>query len=259
MKKEDIRYLCINLPWAEKRRHAIESQASRLGLHIEFVEAISGKDLPPEVPQYDSEKRLKTFPNDLLPNEIACILSHIKAMRTFLDSGAEYAVIMEDDALLAENIAEAVQEVTQHLAGWEMAKLKTDNSTLYSLGDKGGMLTRAVFPRKILWDSVGWLYTRRGAEHMLEALKSFSLPADMQIGHYILERQIPVIGITPSLIINSDPHNENSTINAADSSRRISGRRRTLLQYLCYRLSVIRISLGKRRTIRLMRQRLRRV
>ena len=135
---KNTKYLCISLPWAKERRRAILSQAEKTGIDVEFVEAIAGKDLPAEVPEYDRKKRFVTFNYDLMPNEIACVLSHRKAMREFLESGAEYGVIMEDDAVFAENIAAAVQEVTERLTGWEIAKLNTDdNSKLYPIGDEG--------------------------------------------------------------------------------------------------------------------------
>ena len=243
---KNTKYLCINLPWARERRQAILSQAEKTGIDVEFVEAIAGKDLPDVVPEYDRRERFKIFNYDLMPNEIACMLSHMKAMRVFLESGAEYGVIMEDDAVFADNIAAAVQEVTEHLTGWEIAKLNTDdNSKLYPIGDEGGALTRAVFPKKLLWVAVGWIYTRRGAERMLEALQTFSLPADVQLGHCILKRHIPTIGITPSLITTSDPHSENSTLRDNNAPPPVPYRPRTLLQFIRYKLSVWRISCGK--------------
>ena len=257
---KNTKYLCINLPWARERRQAILSQAEKTGIDVEFVEAIAGKDLPDVVPEYDRRERFKTFNYDLMPNEIACMLSHMKAMRVFLESGAEYGVIMEDDAVFADNIAAAVQEVTEHLTGWEIAKLNTDdNSKLYPIGDEGGTLTRAVFPKKLLWVAVGWIYTRRGAERMLEALQTFSLPADVQLGHCILKRHIPTIGITPSLITTSDPHSENSTLRDNNAPPPVVYRRRSLLQFIRYKLSVWRISCGKLSMRRQLRRCVRRV
>lgn len=254
-----IIYLCINLPWVKERRQSILAQGERLGLHIQFVEAIAGKDLPPEVPEYDRKGRAKVYPKELTANEVACVLSHAKAMRAFLDSGAEYAVIMEDDALLADNFKEGIQEVVEQLQGWEVAKLFTDdNSVLYPIGDEGGVYTRAVFPKKLLWVAVGFLYTRRGAERMLEALQRFTLPADVQMGHYLLGRQIPVIGITPSLITTSDPQSEHSTIGTAECPRITPKVRRSLLQFIRYKLSVCRVSWGKQRMRRLLRRCIRR-
>ena len=259
---DNILFLCINLRSATKRRAAVEEQARRLGIEVQFVDAVVGKELPAEMPAYDKRGRAYTHTYDLSPNEIACTLSHIKAMETFLASGAEYAVIMEDDIIFSENIKEGLNEIIHHLRGWEAVKLYTDDGgKLYPLEnvEEESICVRAVFPRKIMWVSVGWLYTRKAVEQMLPEMQPFSRSSDAQIGYVLLEKQIPTIGVYPHLITTSDPNNEQSTIHTADMPRITSGRRRTLLQYLRYRLSVIRIARGKKRMIALMKQKLRRV
>ena len=257
---DNILFLCINLRSATDRRAAVEEQARRLGIEVQFVEAVVGKELPAEVPAYDKRGRARTHTYDLSPNEIACTLSHIKAMEAFLASGAEYAVIMEDDIIFEDNIKEGLHELTHHLKGWEAAKIYTadDAGRLYDLGDKGEHVS-AVFPRKVIWGAVAWLYTRRAVEQLLPEMQPFCQAADAQIGMTLLRKQIPTIGVQPRLIATSDPNTEQSTIDTAETPRITSGRRRSLLQYLRYRLSVIRIARGKKRMIALMKQRLRRV
>ena len=261
MTKESVLHLCINLPWATERRAAVELQARHLGVDIVFIAAVAGRDLPPDVPEYDKHKRIRTCAYDLTSNEIACTLSHKKALRAFLDSAAEYAVIMEDDALLSEHYKEGLHEIIDHLRGWEMVKLYTDDGgKLYSIGDEWseGSYVQAVFPRKIMWVSVAWLYTRSGAQKLLSELNTFCLATDAQIGSIVLQRGIPVIGVSPSLIRTSDPENVNSTISTADAPRTPHARR-TFLQYLRYRIGVIRTACAKKRMIRLMKQRFQRV
>ena len=256
----NIHFLCINLRSAVDRRAAVETQAQRFGIKVQFVDAVVGKDLPENVPAYDKQGRAKIYPYDLSPNEIACTLSHIKAMRAFLAGGAEYAVIMEDDIIFETNIIDGLHELTHHLRGWEAAKIYTadDAGRLYDLGDKGEHVC-AVFPRKIVWGSVAWLYTRRAVEQLLAESQHFYLASDAHIGHILLNKQIPTIGVYPRLIATSDPNCEQSTIHTSDTPRITSGHRRTLLQYLRYRASVIRIARGKKRMIALMKQLLHRV
>lgn len=258
-----VLFLCINLRSATERRAAVEAQAERLGIDVQFVDAVVGRDLPADVPAYDKRGRAKTHTYDLSCNEIACTLSHIKAMKMFLAGEAEYAVIMEDDILFEPNLKEGVYELTHRLKGWEAAKIYTadDAGRLYDLGDKGGedSCVRAVFPRKVLWGAVAWLYSRRAVEQLLPAMQPFAQAADAQIGTLLLRKQIPTIGVTPRLIATSDPDTQHSTIATADTPRITSGRRRSLLQYLRYRLSVIRTARGKKRMIALMKKRLHRV
>lgn len=260
MSLSSVIYLCINLPWSEERRCTIAAQARRLGIEVQFVEAIAGRELPPQVPGYDRAERSKCYNHDLTPNEIACVLSHRKALCTFMESEAEYAVIMEDDALLKPNIKEGVNELIHQLHGWEAAKLYSDvECTLYPLGDNAkGVVVQAVMPRKLLWGAVGWLYSRSAAQKLVEGMRTFSLAADEQIGHILLEQSIPCMGVSPSLISTSDPHHENSVIDTASCQRAHQKRYRGPLQYLRYRWSVIRISCAKKRMLHLMKQRLHR-
>ena len=253
MPTPSIVYLCINLPRAEDRRRAIQAQALKHGLDIQLVTAIAGEDLPAEVPEYDRAARRRCHNHDLTPNEIACTLSHIKALKTFLASDAEYAVIMEDDALLAENFSAGIRELTDHLQGWEIAKLYTPNCKLYPLSanENADAPIHPVF-HKNMWYAVGFMYTRRGAEALLEGMSPFCTPADGQIVKALLGKQIPTIAVTPNLITTSDPDGTHSTIDSKEYHRKAQMRRRSFSQYLAYRCDVIDIALGKKRMRRLM-------
>ena len=255
-----VTYLCINLPSAKERKSAILAQAEKFGISIEMIPAVAGKELPAEVPEYDRAARKKVFNHDLIPNEIACTLSHIKALETFLASGAEYGVILEDDAVLAENFVEGIRDITEKLHGWEIAKLYTEEGKLYPLGvEIPGGVVQPIFPKKILWVAVGYLYTRRGAARLLEHMRPFCHQADVLIAKIILENQIPTIGVTPSLVTTSDADNTKSTID--DTGGRFGAfiRRRSFWQYLGWRWLILRISRGKQRMRSLLRRTLKSV
>ena len=257
MPTPSIVYLCINLPRAEDRRRAIQAQALKHGLDIQLVTAIAGEDLPAEVPEYDRAARRRCHNHDLTPNEIACTLSHIKALKTFLASDAEYAVIMEDDALLAENFSAGIRELTDHLQGWEIAKLYTPNCKLYPLSanENPDAPIHPVFPKN-MWYSVGYMYKRCAAEKLLAGMTPFSVPTDGQITKVILENLIPTIAVSPNLINTSDPEGAESTIDNKKYHRKSLRRMRNLGQYLAYRRSVIAIAYGKYRMRCMMRERL---
>lgn len=262
MSAPSIIYLCINLPRSEDRRQSIAQQAERIGIRIELVEAIAGADLPPVAPGYDSKARRRCYSQDLMINEQACVLSHIKALRTFVNSGADYGLIMEDDAMLADNFAAGLEELLHHWQGWEVAKLYNtpDIGKLYPVVDApvAGAAVTPVFPKKLLWGAVGYLYTRRGAEKLLAGLQSFSLAADALIGATLLELRIPTIGITPAIMLTYDPNNEQSSIDPG-KERVLKKPKRSLAQYIFYRLSVWKVTLGKWRMRRMMRRLLRHV
>ena len=244
-----VLYLAINLPRAAERRESLTRQAERLGIRIDMVPAVAGTELPEDTTTcgYDKITRRKAFSNDLLPNEIACALSHRKALRTFLDSGADYAVVLEDDALLSENFNEGLHELFHHLSGWQVAKLFTADGRLFPLlPQKTGGCIEPVFPKKLPWVAVGYLYSRAAAQTVYEKLGRFWLPADAQIGRILLDEVIPTIGVSPSLVVSADPNNEQSTLDA-DGARRAERPKRSLLQYIRYRASVLHTAFAKRR------------
>lgn len=259
MPTASVLYLVINLPHAEERRHSILAQGEKLGLDIRVVPAIYGKDLDLQADScgYDRQTRLRLFTHDMLPNEVACALSHRKAIKTFLDSDASYAVVLEDDAVFDPNFNEGIRELTEHLQGWEAAKLFTDDGKLYPICPPfEGAVVQPCFPKKLPWVAVGYLYSRKAAQELYDGFRSFWLAADAHIGRILLERRIPTIGVCPGLIHSGDPNNEASTLDAEGVRSSAVRRPRTLRQYIAYRLSVIRTALGKRAMRKLMSKRI---
>lgn len=249
----EIRYYYINLDRAKDRRASAEKQAATFNIDLQRIEAIAGKDLDIEkIEAYDRKRRLAEFAVELTANEHACILSHLKALQTFVDSGADYGVIMEDDFVLHPQFNEGIAWLTQKTSGWEALKLFTeDGSKLYPLHEpQKDVPWKIVFPKKLPWVAVGNIYTRTGAQRVLEGFKRYWMGYDVQWAWITLGEDIPCCGITPTLVNTSDPQNENSTIDAEDSRVEYfkkHKRERTFKNYVVHRLSVWVMAYGKLR------------
>ena len=89
----------INLDRATERLKFVKPRIDQLGLSFERISAIDGKLLSEEEIQKfcDQEQFKKYF--KMLPEKetIGCSLSHEKALRMFLESEYEFALIFEDD------------------------------------------------------------------------------------------------------------------------------------------------------------------
>lgn len=258
---KSVIYLCINLAWAEERRCSIAEQAEQLGIDIQLVEAVAGKDLTPEQRAcYDSSLTKRYYNYHLTDNEIACTLSHRKALETFLASDAQYAVVLEDDAILSPHFREGIHKLTHHLHGWEVAKLNlpsrsTRHTRPISLPSGVGCSPHIepVFSTRIGSEAVGFVYTRHAAQVLSEGLRRFYLPADSMIGQLILDKQIPTIALRPELV--SQVHSGFlSTIESNDSAVRGAESRRNLLQYLRHRLRAWRNNLLRRKLYRVVQR-----
>ena len=246
----EVSYFYINLPSAVERRASAEKQAHDFGIDLQRIEAIAGRDLTEEsLSSYDRKRRHREFASNLTLNEHACILSHCKALKAFLDSGSDYGVILEDDFVLQAHFREGIDYLTRRTSGWQCLKLYTDDGKLFPLGPRRpDAPVELVFPKKLPWVAVGTLYTRAGALLTLDAFRRYWMGYDVQWAWHLLMGQVPVCGVSPSLVTTSDPNNEASTIDAGDSRLEHFQRGRneeTWNQYLFHRWSVWRMSWGK--------------
>jgi len=73
------------------------------------------------------ELAVKGRSNPLTPGELGCTLSHLDALESFLKTDDEYALILEDDAILPENLSIKLLED-------ELKKANLPKNTLFSLG-----------------------------------------------------------------------------------------------------------------------------
>lgn len=87
---EDIPIFYINLNRSPERNNNMINQLE--GLNYTRVEAIDNKDL-----NMDTLKMEYTINEKMTINEVACILSHIKAINLINELNLDYAIIMEDD------------------------------------------------------------------------------------------------------------------------------------------------------------------
>lgn len=248
MKTPSILYLAINLETSVERRKSVLNQGRKLGLDIHLVRAVSGKELKQDdLEGYDRRRRHKEFVSDLTLNEHACIYSHCKALRLFLESDDDFCVVFEDDVLIRDFFSEGIQYLVTETSGWECCKLYTDHSKLYSLPPYSKSAPfRLVFPKKLPWVAVANLYTRKGARYILEGFQRYWLGFDVQWAQILLSRQVPVCGVSPGLAVSADPDNTNSDIDRGmPRCSLLEGKRRSLFQYGFYRLSVWSMAFGK--------------
>lgn len=256
MSTSSVIYLAINLPKSAERRELLAEQEKKAGITIQIVPAVAGADLTDEQRAlYDTRRRASMYTTDLTPNEQACMHSHLKALRTFLASDADYGVVFEDDVLLTEDFLAGINCLLHRVQGWEVAKLYNQPCRLYDICPpmKDAPL-QPVFPKKIPWGAIGYLYSRAGAEKIVQHLTSFWMGADAMLAKVMLSHGIPVIGITPNLISTAFPENEQSDIDEGGHRLKQDKRPRTLLMYLRYRLSVLSTALQKDRMRALLRR-----
>lgn len=114
----------INLDRSSERLEAAIQHFSQIGLTFQRIVAIDA-----------SREDIASFPLDraafqrthgrstIRPGEIGCYFSHLKALRTFIDSGREFGIVFEDDAFPDSQLPEVLQALFQWADDWDMVTL----------------------------------------------------------------------------------------------------------------------------------------
>ena len=119
----------INLDRAPDRLERITGQLQKLGLPFVRLPAVDARALTDDQrAALDEAGYRRKHGMAPLPGELGCYLSHVAAMRLFVSSDAEFALILEDDVLLHDSLPAVLQGLMQNAGRWDMAKLSAVHS-----------------------------------------------------------------------------------------------------------------------------------
>ena len=111
----------ISLERALNRREKIKSQLSALNIEAIIMDAVDGQKLIEE----EKNKKIHLlngyrFGETFKPGEIACTMSHIKAIEIAKKENWPYLIVLEDDIVLAEDFEKRIKLLLRILASdWE--------------------------------------------------------------------------------------------------------------------------------------------
>ena len=192
----------INLARSPDRRQHMEAELQRVGIRdYTFVNAVDGNDLKPEVilahqkkiqqhynltlrkdPKFSSLREYALSPRqqkDLNTSEIyccqetnyelACSLSHLKCYELLLDSGAEAALILEDDAILSTDLSKIINNIDHFSPNWQVAyavsrQVLRGLTNIYTRKKvcEGYTMGQACEP---IWYTLAYFISRKGANY----------------------------------------------------------------------------------------------
>ena len=172
--------LVINLERSPDRFTRISSQLERLGIAFERFAAVEGRDIDPDATPHfsrrDYERRHGKHPT---PCEIGCYLSHMGAMRRFLESDAEFALILEDDAILGDALPGVLTGLEQLAGQWNISLLYGNYPGLPQKLERIGRQHELVGFLARETGAVAYAVDRKAAATYLDMLYPMSLPFDV--------------------------------------------------------------------------------
>lgn len=153
----------------------------------EVVEAVDGRSLPASerAAAHAPRRYAPPYPFDMLPSEIGCFLSHRRAWRRIVQSGAEAGFVAEDDvAVDAAPFADARALALAHVAPNRLIRfpLKPRERAAEVLDRSGAV--QLVRPEVVGLSAALYLLGREAAERLLELTEPFDRPVDtfLQMG-----------------------------------------------------------------------------
>jgi glycosyl transferase family 25 len=170
----------INLDRSTERLERISQHLQRLGLPFTRVAAVDGRQLSDDERRrtLDEATYRRRHGMSSLPGELGCYLSHVKAMRAFLASGADASLILEDDVQPEPELPQVLQALIECPGRWDMVKISGVHSgtpvRVARLTDRHGlavMLSRCT-------GSSAYVVNRRAAQAYVDHLLPMTLPYD---------------------------------------------------------------------------------
>jgi GR25 family glycosyltransferase involved in LPS biosynthesis len=112
----------INLDSRPDRREFMEEQFARLHLNAERISAVTIADVPPALITHHDDPGI-LWP--VSPGDLACGLSHQLIWQRMVDENIPSALVLEDDALLADSITSFTAPDLSAQLGFDLLKLET--------------------------------------------------------------------------------------------------------------------------------------
>ena len=161
----------INLDRRPDRWQAISARLDELRIKFEHIQAVDANDLP-----------ALTETDAVDPGAKACLLSHCKAMRAFLDTGSDAALIFEDDAVIASDTAALLDSTDWWPQGTGAIKLETTGTKPRILGATMGQTPSGRTLRRMYRGNAGaagYLIGRGAVETVLAACAPAPMAIDL--------------------------------------------------------------------------------
>ncbi len=200
----------INLDTSLDRLTSIQDSCDRLELSFQRVSAVRGSDLGKEekAKVYNLRDNLKKYDKALNDGEIGCYLSHAECWKKIIEDELDYALVLEDDAILTDVLPLYIEKLAASCHEWDYIKLSHGSKIKpviksSDLGD-GLFLQKSL---KLNSTTTGQFISFRGAEKLLLSAFSISRPVDIDIQHWY-EKSLRCFVVSPFPVLNHDFESE---------------------------------------------------
>lgn len=171
----------INLAHATERWALMESQLKEFSNDFTRIEAVYGDRLTLPHEDYNSKKYNILHGKTTNKRELGCYFSHIKALRAFLDSEAEYTLILEDDIQLPDGLLELIEKALTYSEHWNLLRLTSFTPGEHLPFAKLNETYSLSYNLKVLKNTGAYVIDRHAAQCTLDRMLPMCLPYDVAL------------------------------------------------------------------------------
>lgn len=198
-----ITYL-INLDTSHERLICATKQLNAVKWDFERYSAYDGRGKPlNQFEDYDDKMAHELLGRSLMNSELGCYLSHYGCVEKFLQTDADYLVVLEDDLNIDTNFKEVLNSILSYL--YQQSDLEW---YLLNIAAKKKKFAKDIgrFENVDLWHAyyfpirgLGLVWSRKGAQEFLALGKTMSLPIDILFQVW-LSKTGKGLGVWPALV-----------------------------------------------------------
>ncbi len=173
----------INMDGADERWAFVERGFAATGIPFRRVTGVDGRALRYPIPEFDEAAYRRRHGKRLDAGQVGCYLSHLKALRAFLESDLDHAVIAEDDASPRSDLRATLDAAIRLGDAWDLLRLCGfhDPHPLPFATLDDPQRSRLCIALTRLCGTGAYLVNRRGAARLVERLLPMRLPIDHAI------------------------------------------------------------------------------
>jgi glycosyl transferase family 25 len=169
----------INMDQAQDRLSHMKSMLENLNIPFQRQPGVVGIELPFPNINFSAWSYQYLHGRLWAPRELGCYLSHIECLKKFIDSDADFALILEDDVTISQDLLKLINSAMVFRSDWNMLRLSTVNhGKWWAVRDIGGGSSLAVCLTREK-GAGGYLVDRKAAGKMLRYLLPMRLAWDI--------------------------------------------------------------------------------
>lgn len=176
-----IQAYVINLGDATARMAHMQAELARIGLDFTRIEGVLGDRLPEPVAGFDERKYNILTGKQRNKREIGCYFSHLEALRGFLAGDAAFALVLEDDVHLPDELPALLASAIQHGTHWDLLRLTSSRQGTFLQIARLDEQHDLAYNTKVLKNTGAYLINRNAAERCLRQMVPMRLPYDVAL------------------------------------------------------------------------------